>query len=149
MKKEYWEQVSALGRYFGQINELYNIWAKQHGLSYNKLAVFYTLVSQGGATQRQICHEWGISKQTLSTICKELEKEGLITFVVIPEDKREKQIKLTEAGSIEIVPLIKKLQVLERNTLETIGEKRVDTWFSTMQQFIEIFSAQGKPTEAQ
>lgn len=148
MKKEYWEQVSALGRYFGQINELYNIWAKQHGLSYNKLAVFYTLVSQGSATQRQICQEWGISKQTLSTICKELEKEGIITSVVIPQDKREKQIQFTEAGSAMIAPLIKELQVLERNTLKIIGEKKVDTWFITMQQFIEVFSEQSRSAEA-
>lgn len=144
MTKKHLEQVSALGRYFGQINELYNVWAKQHGISYNKLAVFYTLVSQRHGTQRQICQEWGISKQTLSTICKELEKEGLIKFVVLPQDKREKQMELTETGMETIKPLIVKLQNREYNTLEAIGEDRIDAWFDTMKQFIQVFSDQGE-----
>lgn len=142
MTKQHLKQVAALGRYFGQINELYNVWAKQHGISYNKLAIYYTLVSQGHGTQRQICQEWGISKQTLSTICKELEKEGLIKFVVMPHDKREKQMELTELGVEKTTPLIDALQDHEYRTLEEIGEDRIDTWFDTMEQFIQVFSGQ-------
>ena len=36
-------KIQALGCYFGRIVELYADWAKQEGLSYNKLAVIMTI----------------------------------------------------------------------------------------------------------
>lgn len=51
------QQIQALGCYFGRIVELYADWAKQEGLSYNKLAVIMTIFYGEKATQREICSE--------------------------------------------------------------------------------------------
>lgn len=147
MKHLYHEQVLAIGSYFGQLNELYSQWAKRHGLTYNKVAIFYTLHYQEWATQSQVCREWGISKQTLSTICKEMEREGYISYDVPLADKREKLMRLTPKGRDVIGPHMNELETIESKSLDTIGTHRFESMLDTMHQFLTQFSEESAKFE--
>ena len=79
---------------------LYERWARLHGLTYNSLTVLIAVADRrrGTCTQKSICREWALPKQTVNTILKDFEKQGLLELVPLEEDRRSKAIHLTEQG---------------------------------------------------
>lgn len=86
------EQMNTIEALFGmvsQIETLYAQWAKAQGISYKVLAVIYSIHRYDGCTQKQVCDEWRFPKQTLSTVCKQLQEQGYIVFEQSLEDKEK------------------------------------------------------------
>lgn len=129
---------------FGRIVELYADWAKQEGLSYNKLAVIMTIFYGEKATQREICSEWALPKQTVSTICKGFEQTGLITYTAGTEDNREKYMALTAKGLATYRPVMEKLQAVEFYALQKMGDEKVALMLACMEQFTSAFAEGAK-----
>ena len=69
-----------LKEYYGfwnQTNALYTRWAKDHGMTCDALFVLYAIYSGGGnCRQKEICREWSMPKQTVSSILKNFEEKG-------------------------------------------------------------------------
>lgn len=140
MEQLHHEQMKAFGRYFGQITELYANWAKQEGLSYNKLAVIMTIFYYEDATQRKICSEWALPKQTVSTICKGFEQEGIISYTAGDKDSREKYMALTEKGLKIYIPIMARLNAIESHALQALGEEQVEIMLRNMEKFTTAFA---------
>ena len=84
--------------WFG-VNEAYEQWAKQRGLTANALFVLYTIFEQPkDCTQRLICERLLLPKQTVNTILDGLEKKGLVYRRPAETDKRNKLVCFTEDG---------------------------------------------------
>ena len=84
---------------------LYDAYAKRHGILMKTLLVvnvlFYDRVyDRGGMTQAEICQRTFQSKQTVNLIIKNLLAEGAVTVIEAPEDRRNKLVQMTEAGSV-------------------------------------------------
>ena len=61
-----------LRRYYAlwrEDNEIYGEWAQARGFSYFELMVLSAL-AEGGRTQRAICDQWSMSKQTVHSILR-------------------------------------------------------------------------------
>ena len=52
----------------------------------------------GCATAKDIALETGLANNTLTTMLKKLEEQGLVTFSQCGSDKRKKYVKLTDQG---------------------------------------------------
>lgn len=130
------EQMSELST---QIHFLYSEWAKKQGINFNVLAVFYTIHKYQQCTQKQVCTEWIVPKQTMSTLCKQLSDEGYITFTQGTDDKREKMMTFTEQGRAYALPILNNLAQLEQAILRELGEKEMQQMVSSMKRFTEIF----------
>ena len=84
---------------------LYDAYAKRHGILMKTLLVvnvlFYDRVyDRGGMTQAEICQRTFQSKQTVNLIIKNLLAEGAVTVTEALEDRRNKLVQMTEAGSV-------------------------------------------------
>lgn len=78
---------------------LYDEYAKQNGILMNTFLVLNALFyAQNGLTQKEICTQTFHSKQTVSLIVKHLLKENYVMLSENPEDRRNKIVKMTEAG---------------------------------------------------
>ena len=78
---------------------LYDEYAKRHGMLMKTLLVVNVLFyAKEGMTQKEICRRTFHSKQTVNLIIKHLLADGYITITEMPEDRRNKQIRMTEAG---------------------------------------------------
>lgn len=82
---------------------LYDEYAKRNGMLMKTLLVvnvlFYDKVyEKGGMTQRDICARTFQSKQTVNLIIQNLLKDAYVTVEERKENKREKLVKMTEAG---------------------------------------------------
>ena len=78
---------------------LYNEYAKSHGMLMNTLLVVNALFyAKDGLTQRDICDRTFQSKQTVNLIIRNLLSDGYVTVTEVPENKRTKIVRMTEAG---------------------------------------------------
>lgn len=126
-----------------RIRLVYINWAKRHGLSYYVLAVLYTVYNNDGCTQKSICREWGLLKQTANNTCKSLKKAGIITQTQGVKDKREMNIHLTEKGLKYAEPIIKELLEIETRTIGLLGEnaqKLMDLYVDYAEKFETEFT---------
>lgn len=84
-----------LGKHISEIDEVLDTWIDlKFALNYNHFAVLYCLAGaeNGQCTQKQICDEWYIPKQTVFNICKEFREKDWIEFYPSSTDKRERII---------------------------------------------------------
>ena len=49
-------------------------------------------------TQKEICRDWLVNKQTINSAAKKLSEEGIIDIAPSPENLREKLLVFTEKG---------------------------------------------------
>lgn len=78
---------------------LYDEYAKRHGMLMKTLLVVNVLFyAKDGMTQTEICQRTFQSKQTVNLIVKNLLADRYVTLTEVPENKRNKTVKMTEAG---------------------------------------------------
>ena len=130
-----------LGNRIGEIDDTINQWIKKLGLSYNHFAVLYYLANaqDGQCTQKHICDEWYLPKQTVFNICKEYKEKGWIEFEISPNDKREKIMRLTPAGQAYAKPILQATQSISEQAFSEFGKKKTMQLFALMCEFSEVF----------
>ncbi|MFR1758283.1 MAG: MarR family winged helix-turn-helix transcriptional regulator [Christensenellaceae bacterium] len=78
---------------------LYDEYAKRHGMMMKTLLVVNALFyAKDGMTQTEICGRTFQSKQTVNLIVKNLLADRYVTVAEMPENKRNKIVRMTEAG---------------------------------------------------
>ena len=99
MKDKYNKQINEwYSNWFG-ISKLYADWAKEKGLTYYSLYTLEVIYeNQKGCTQKMICDELFLPKQTVNSILADFEKKGYVFFEKDQTDKRNKLIKFTAKG---------------------------------------------------
>lgn len=117
-----------------RIHALYATWAKSKGINYNILTVLCSIYKSKGCTQRQICDEWCLPKQTVNTTCKELLNLELLTSEKNTTDKRETTLSLTDKGYEFILPICQELSSIEENIFNAMGNDKV---YKLMELYLE------------
>lgn len=78
---------------------LYDEYAKRNGMLMKTLLVVNVLFyAKEGMTQKSICSRTFQSKQTVNLIIQNLLKEAYVTVEERKENKREKLVRMTDAG---------------------------------------------------
>lgn len=117
--------LEQIGDVCTQVNLSYAVFAKNHQMNANELAIFYTLWTQEQATQKYIADKYHLAKQTINTLCKRFETDGLIASNISENDKREKVMFLTDKGKAFAKPIIQKLLNQENQIIDEFGVKRM------------------------
>ena len=104
---------------------LYAAWSKKHGISYHELLVLYTIRDQGFCTQKQICDNYLLPRQTINHVILDLRKRGLL--ILSPENcvGREKAFTLSKQGREYAGPLLKALNQIEGQTIGAFGRENI------------------------
>ena len=78
---------------------LYDEYAKSNGMMMKTFLVLNVLFyAKDGMTQKEICERTFQSKQIVSNIVKNLLTDGYVTLEENEDDRRNKTVKLTDAG---------------------------------------------------
>lgn len=137
--KKFWES-------WGQANALYARWADDHGINYYLLFVLYALDGQQAMTQRKICDCTGLTKQTVNSVIRSLKGQGYVLLAPGQEDRREKQVALTEKGVAYSQGVLAPLHELERTVLALMGSKRVQQMIQNITLFNTVFEKEMEKT---
>ena len=84
---------------YKESNGIYHRLARHYGLSDSAFWILYTLREAGGpVSQRQLCQELYLSKQTVNSALKSLEGAGYLRLESAPDSRKNKEIHLTVLG---------------------------------------------------
>ncbi|MDP0344768.1 MarR family transcriptional regulator [Glaesserella parasuis] len=111
-----------------QLSSIYASVAKQHQLTLNELHFLYSIGRYGATSPTAIGDKWSLPKQTVTSVCKQLDQKGFWAFLPDENDKRSKLIALSASGKIFIDPIIARLTEAELQVtlkLALIFSKRV------------------------
>lgn len=117
--------LSEINRAIIQFRGLYAAWSKEHGISYHELLVLYTIREQGFCTQKQICDNYLLPRQTMNHVFLDLRKRGLLELSPEHCTGREKAFVLSNQGKQYTQPLLNALNQVELQTLETFGQENI------------------------
>lgn len=134
------EQIKLYTTLWRETTILYEDWAKRHGLSYYELLVLLSLSeSEGVCKQKDICREWVLPKQTVNTILKHFLERSWVTLVPSGEDRRNKDILLTESGHRFVCLTVDELQAHESTVWKAFGEWKANTLIELTALYNKLF----------
>ena len=130
--------IIQFNRLYRELDEIYHIYAKEHGLSDSALWILYSLVeSNTRMTQKDMCRLWHRPPQTINSALKRLEAQGLLRLIPAADSQKTKEIGLTDSGrdlvSRIILPVfqaetraLRCMSIEERTLLLSMTAKYVD-----------------------
>ncbi len=80
------------------LNTFYEEYAKSVGLTYSSLNILCVIFNTDNCTQKIICEQTYLPKQTVNNIITSFYNQKLIHMIELPSDRRIKTIHLTDAG---------------------------------------------------
>lgn len=133
-----------LGKHIAEMDDVLDRWVEKLGVGYNHFAVLYELVNaeNGQCTQKMICDEWYLPKQTVFNICKEFREKGVIEFFESPNDKRERIMRLTEAGKQQAEPIYQATVTFFEQAFKAFGKHKMLQLFTLMEEFNQVCRAE-------
>ena len=99
----------------------YARWAALHRLNYHEMLVLYTINESGFCTQKQLCDDYLLPRQTIHNVISRMRRASLLC--VSPEHSRgrEKAFVLTEDGRQYAAPLMQDLNAVENTAIKALG----------------------------
>lgn len=119
-----WDIVCKIMKEF---DEAYHKIAMHYNLSDSSFWILYALYEKKeGCTQKELCTDWYINKQTINSSIKYLQSKGYITLHYEENNKKYKKVCLTDNGLEIANQTISKAMQIEKNAFKNIDEKEMD-----------------------
>ncbi len=132
-------KIVAYNQLTKELEELYQLYAKKSGLSETTLWILYCVYErQEPYTQKELCDIWSYSRQTINSALKNLETQGLIELVSLPENRKNKQLLLTASGKKLVNKIILPLVKAEKNAFIQLGEEDSQKFLSLTKRHTEL-----------
>ncbi len=117
------------------IDIAYLISEQKKQISDSELCLMYALDDGQPHSQKEISGQWLIPKQTINTITKRWEKEGLLVQTPIPGKRREMQITLTDSGKEYAKNFLSFVYAAEEIALQKTVERYSDSFIDAIEYF--------------
>lgn len=118
------EYIKLLNTAISETTNLYRLWGKKNGLTYNALTVLYVLNDTGPSTQKELSEWWAIPKQTVQSIVENFFKSGYVEKETNDDDHRTVKIKLTEKGIKYAETILTPLYRMEEQAMMQLTEEQ-------------------------
>ena len=135
MQQETLDLLSEVNRAIIKFRRTYSLWSNAHNISYHEMLVYYTVREQGFCTQKQICENYLLPKQTVNHVFAALQKAGILLRAGGADRGREKVFVLSEKGKKHAAPLLRSLDEAESRALERLGEEKLRTLTDLLMQY--------------
>ena len=123
------KEMKRVNHLIGEIDAVYHEIAWTLGLSDSVFEILYTICNYGDSCMlKDIGRNCGLSKQTINSALRKLEKEGIVYLEAV--DSRHKKVCLTEEG-----------RSLTRRTAESVIEAENQILASWPQEDVETYIA--------
>lgn len=136
MQSEITDQINEYCSYLQEWNASYEEYAKSVGLSYTSLSILSALCRTENCTQKQLCEQCFLPKQTVNAAVTAFYKKGWIRLEELPEDRRNKTIHFTELGSTESERIISRVRMSEQQAMGRLTEEERRLLLSATRQYV-------------
>ncbi len=130
------QNITRYRRAIGEIDALYHDLALKHGLSDSADAILYAICSNGeSCSLKDIVLFSGVSKQTVNSSLRKLEKDGLLYLQLV--DGKSKEAVLTEKGKAKCRDTVAKLVAIENKLLSEVwSEEEFNSYLELSEKYI-------------
>ena len=136
MKNDSERKLKEFNDIYRQISNIYHDIANKLGLSDSAFTVFYTIYEMGGSClQKDICELFYMSKQTVHSCIKKLEKQE---YIFIKQGK-DKHIYLTEKGQQFVKQNIAPIIEIEKSIFSEMTEQQGDMLLELTKKYYNCF----------
>ena len=126
MNREKQRIFENLDRAIIKVRGIYSEWANKWGISYHEMLVLYSIRETGFCTQKQICGNYLLPKQTVHHVITILREEGILEYDEVHSRGREKAFALSEKGRQYAAPFLQSLNDVEERALELLGAENLE-----------------------
>lgn len=113
----------------------YSEWSSRNHISYHEMLVLYTIREFGFCTQKQICSNYLLPKQTIHNVITSLRKSGILEYDETRRTGREKALVLSGKGQKYAAPFLKSLDIIESRALELLGKDKLLTLINLLLEY--------------
>lgn len=122
--EEKWETICKIMKEF---DEVYHKIATYYNLSDSSFWILYALYqNKQGCTQKELCTDWCINKQTINSSIKYLQNKEYIMLKSEENNKKYKRVLITEKGLELAEKTVKKAMEIENRAFKNIDQKEMD-----------------------
>lgn len=139
-------QLARLAEFTASLDSTFESYAKTQTVLLSELFVLYSFYHKKSLTQKDICDEWALPKQTVHTICKNLIAQSFVQMQDNPSDKRAKLLSLTDTGENYAKSIIAPLLEVENNTAQSFGIERLEKLIQEFAELEQIFKTKMSET---
>ncbi len=120
------KEIEKLDEIMHRVDRVYDRYARSIGSSNSALYLLSIVYHRGSCTQRELTEFMMLPKQTVNSIVKEYEQQGILELSVSEQDRRQRSLHLTAAGletARRYIPAI--LRAEERAMEQFTPEERI------------------------
>lgn len=130
------KRVNQLSEAAGSLNRVYRDYAAINGIGLIDLMLFYQIrTGDSLMTQKQMCDALSVSKTTLNSVIKRWIDKKYIVLIAKADNKREKDILLTEEGQYYAEDLIDPLLAAEEKNASSLNDSEMKAACKTMTKY--------------
>lgn len=117
-------------------NAAYEDYAKSVDLNFTSLSILSALYETENCTQKMLCEQCFLPKQTVNTAVTAFYKKGWIRMQELPEDRRNKTIHFTEEGQREAKRIMQKVRESERQAMGGLSKEEREQLLSLTRRYV-------------
>ncbi len=140
MQKEILTLLNEINRAIIKFRGAYSKWSNLHGISYHEMLVLYTIREKGHCTQKQICENYILPRQTMNNVITAMRKNGLLEYSREASNGREKAFVLSEKGEAYAAPFLVSLDTVESEAVERLGADKLQALTKLLLEYDEALS---------
>ena len=125
-----------------KLSGIYATVAKQRQLTLNELHFLYSIGRYGATSPTAIGDKWSLPKQTVTSVCKQLDQKGFLVFLPDENDKRSKLITLSASGKVFIEPIIARLTEAELQVSQQFGMEKFEILLDDTERVLNQLATQ-------
>ena len=110
-------------RLYYKVMGLYVRFENAHDINKPLYKVLHALYISSLQTQKDIMQNYEMPKQTINNVAMKLQKQGLVEVFAGQNDKREKELRLTQAGAEYSEKFLKPYMDFEKKVAQKLGKK--------------------------
>lgn len=119
-----------------KLNHVYKDYAKSYDLTY--ISMFILQLINDGTTQKELCDTLYFPKQTVNKVIFSFEKQGYITLIENPQDKRLRSIMLTDKGRNFQSKVISFIEQAELEAFASLTEQEQEIMTELWEKYTNI-----------
>ena len=104
-----------------RIRGAYAAWTRENQLKYHEMLILYSLQELSRCTQKQICDQYLLPKQTVNNIITTLRAQGYLHLLPNEADRRGKYVELTASGRRYAARTLAALRAAEQQAVLRMG----------------------------
>ena len=127
-----------IGKYLGIVRRAHAILLDQKlkpfSISHGQISLFITIYKQAGISQSELCNIFNLDKAGVTRSIKKMVQAGLVEKRSDPQDKRRKELYLTDKGEEFVPQLSSVLQDVEKRVRKNLSQEEIDNCLQTMKK---------------